>query len=131
MDESWPWTKNYWKGKTPTYINSGGDFNFEQIASLAPDLILALYADIDTETYKKLTSIAPTVAQSKDYDEYTTPWTDITLTAGRARGKGPQDKDRKSVVEGKSVSVSEALGGRRIMKKKQNISTHKPLTHHK
>ncbi len=87
MDESWPWTKNYWKGKTPTYINSGGDFNFEQIASLAPDLILALYADIDTETYKKLTSIAPTVAQSKDYDAYTTPWTDMTLTAGRASAK--------------------------------------------
>src|SRR3546814_9213230 len=58
--------------------------------SLAPDLILALYADIDTETYKKLTSIAPTVAQSKDYDAYTTPWTDMTLTAGRALGKGPQ-----------------------------------------
>lgn len=90
MDESWPWTKDYWKGKTPTYINSGGDFNFEQIASLAPDLILALYADIDTETYKKLTSIAPTVAQSKDYDPYTTPWTDMTVTAGRALGKEPQ-----------------------------------------
>ncbi len=87
MDESWPWTKDYWKGMTPTYINSGGDFNFEQIASLAPDLILALYADIDTETYKKLTSIAPTVAQSKDYDAYTTPWTDMTLTAGRASAK--------------------------------------------
>ncbi|GAA3179810.1 hypothetical protein GCM10020255_073230 [Rhodococcus baikonurensis] len=57
---------------------------------LAPDLILALYADIDTETYKKLTSIAPTVAQSKDYDAYTTPWTDMTVTAGRALGKEPQ-----------------------------------------
>src|SRR3546814_12016856 len=29
--------------------------------------------------------------------------------------------DRKSVVEGKSVSVSVELGGRRIIKKKQNI----------
>ncbi|MGQ5694628.1 iron-siderophore ABC transporter substrate-binding protein [Rhodococcus erythropolis] len=99
MDESWPWTKNYWKGKTPTYINSGGDFNFEQIASLAPDLILALYADIDTETYKKLTSIAPTVAQSKDYDAYTTPWTDMTLTAGRALGKEPQAQQLISDTE--------------------------------
>src|SRR3546814_12688071 len=34
-------------------------------------------------------------------------------------------KDRKSVVQGKSVSVRVALGGRRIIDKKKNIITHK------
>src|SRR3546814_14279965 len=33
--------------------------------------------------------------------------------------------DRKSVVEGKSVSVSVDLGGRRLIQKKTNIRTHK------
>src|SRR3546814_11038284 len=33
---------------------------------------------------------------------------------------GPGDEDRKSVVEGKSVSVRVDLGGRRIIKKKKN-----------
>src|SRR3546814_18659372 len=32
----------------------------------------------------------------------------------------PTSSDRKSVVEGKSVSVSVDIGGRRIMKKKKN-----------
>src|SRR3546814_11408686 len=36
----------------------------------------------------------------------------------RARGEAPQD--RKSVVEGKSVSVRVDLGGRRIIKRKIN-----------
>src|SRR3546814_10990058 len=38
----------------------------------------------------------------------------MTLNTGRYR-----DQDRKSVVEGKSVSVRVALGGRRIIKKKR------------
>src|SRR3546814_3246146 len=33
----------------------------------------------------------------------------------------PRDRDRKSVVEGKSVSVRVDLGGRRIIKKKTHI----------
>src|SRR3546814_19963524 len=47
---------------------------------------------------------------------------------GRPRGKGPLSDhlayltaDRKSVVEGKSVSVRVDLGGRRIIKKKKQI----------
>src|SRR3546814_19177937 len=39
-------------------------------------------------------------------------------------------KDRKSVVEGKSVSVRVDLGGRRILKKKTHNSTHNLLNDH-
>src|SRR3546814_15829744 len=35
-------------------------------------------------------------------------------------GRGSTNQDRKSVVQGKSVSVRVALGGRRIIKKKTN-----------
>src|SRR3546814_17237468 len=42
-------------------------------------------------------------------------------------GHAPGAADRKSVVEGKSVSVRVALGGRRIINKK----TSKSLQHHK
>lgn len=87
MDESWPWVEQYWQDEKPTYINSADVVNYELIASLEPDLILALYADIDEESYTRLTQIAPTVAQSADYDAYTTPWTEMTLTAGKAVGK--------------------------------------------
>ncbi|WP_072801798.1 iron-siderophore ABC transporter substrate-binding protein [Rhodococcoides yunnanense] len=87
MDESWPWVEQYWKDQKPTYINTADEVNYELIASLEPDLILALYADVDEESYSRLTQIAPTVAQSPDYDAYTTPWTEMTLTAGKAVGK--------------------------------------------
>src|SRR3546814_14063556 len=43
-------------------------------------------------------------------------------------GQPPHMKDRKSVVEGKSVSVSVDLGGRRIIKKKKKKET-KTKTH--
>src|SRR3546814_20722203 len=39
---------------------------------------------------------------------------------GRHRRRGGQKQDRKSVVEGKGVSVRVDLGGRRIIKKKNN-----------
>src|SRR3546814_7603184 len=37
----------------------------------------------------------------------------------------PVNEDRKSVGEGKSGSVSVGIGGRRIIKKKYNMKTHK------
>src|SRR3546814_17432563 len=40
---------------------------------------------------------------------------------------GPAAADRKSVVEGKRVSVREALGGSRIIKKKNNIPQNAPI----
>src|SRR3546814_16349157 len=43
------------------------------------------------------------------------------LNGGDACGGGGLDRDRKSVVWGKSVSVSVDLGGRRIIKKKKKI----------
>src|SRR3546814_21155968 len=39
--------------------------------------------------------------------------------AGAPGGRGPGDLDRKSVVEGKSVSVRVEIGGRRPIKKKK------------
>src|SRR3546814_16213953 len=57
------------------------------------------------------------------------PSTGTARTAGRGgRRRGSRGsrararRDRKSVVEGKSVSVRVDLGGRRIIKKKKNIN---------
>src|SRR3546814_13094296 len=51
---------------------------------------------------------------------------EVAAALPRVDGQAP-DLDRKSVVEGKSVSVRVDLGGRRIIKKKKNerIKTHK------
>src|SRR3546814_20672246 len=49
------------------------------------------------------------------------------LGAAQATDRGRR-LDRKSVVEGKSVSVRVDLGGRRIIKKKQKETTHDMMT---
>src|SRR3546814_16633154 len=52
----------------------------------------------------------------------------ICLSASHSRGRAcPREgggRDRKSVVSGKSVSVSVDLGGRRIIRKKTKDHTH-------
>src|SRR3546814_20476147 len=45
------------------------------------------------------------------------------LAMGDAEPRGDEEQDRKSVVEGKSVSVRVDLGGRSIIKKKTRIKT--------
>ena len=41
-------------------------FDFEQIASLAPDLIIGTNAGMRERDYEKLSKIAPTIASPKD-----------------------------------------------------------------
>src|SRR3546814_11057650 len=45
-------------------------------------------------------------------------------------GKAVETRDRKSVVEGKSVSVRVDLGGRRIIKKKSTMNKYIPFNPH-
>ncbi|WP_424805315.1 ABC transporter substrate-binding protein [Rhodococcus sp. 27YEA15] len=91
VDATWPWVADKWNGATPTYVSSSsGELLYEKILTLEPDLILALYANLDDGEYSKLSAIAPTIAQSGVGAPYTTPWTDMTTTAGKALGKTPE-----------------------------------------
>jgi len=55
----------------------------DQIAALKPDLIVAVNAGLDADTYKKLSAIAPTIAQSDD-DAFFEPWKDQATAIGQA-----------------------------------------------
>lgn len=86
----WPWERAAWGDKpAETVSNKSFEINFEKVASLRPDLILGLYADLDRTKYDKLSRIAPTVAQAKG-TAYTTPWRDLTRTAAKAVGRVDQ-----------------------------------------
>jgi iron complex transport system substrate-binding protein len=50
------------------------EINFESVAALQPDLILAVHSGFDRGEFEKLSKIAPTVAQSGKWGEYQTPW---------------------------------------------------------
>jgi iron complex transport system substrate-binding protein len=82
----WPWEN--WGGSPPKVISTGGfDINYEAVAAQRPDLILGIYQDLDDAKYKKLSAIAPTVAQSAKFKPYTTPWRDETRSIAEAVGK--------------------------------------------
>src|SRR3546814_19128515 len=53
--------------------------------------------------------------------------TDAETRHGLDRCRPPAPADRKSVVEGKSVSVRVDIGGRRIIKKKKKMTEKKEL----
>lgn len=65
-------------------LNLDNGIQVDQIAALKPDLIVAVNAGLDADTYKKLSAIAPpTIAQS-GYDAFFEPWKDQAAAVGTA-----------------------------------------------
>nr|WP_042183100.1 iron-siderophore ABC transporter substrate-binding protein [Kibdelosporangium sp. MJ126-NF4]CEL15355.1 ABC-type Fe3+-siderophore transport system, periplasmic iron-binding component [Kibdelosporangium sp. MJ126-NF4]CTQ95606.1 ABC-type Fe3+-siderophore transport system, periplasmic iron-binding component [Kibdelosporangium sp. MJ126-NF4] len=86
----------------PTVLpNEGSGPEFEKIAALRPDAIIGLYSGLTQEQYDKLTKIAPTVAQPKEYPDYGIGWQEMTRKVGKVVGKSAQAD--------KLVADSEAL----------------------
>jgi iron complex transport system substrate-binding protein len=86
-----PWAKDKLNGAPlPTVLTDASGPEFEKIASLRPDLIIGLYSGLTQEFYDKLSKIAPTVAQPKEYSDYGIPWQDTTRTVGKLVGKSAE-----------------------------------------
>jgi iron complex transport system substrate-binding protein len=77
----------YGGGELPTMLQSADGIPVEEVAALAPDLILGLYSGMTEKEYDLLSKLAPTVAQNGDYADYGTPWAETTLVTGQAIGK--------------------------------------------
>lgn len=76
-----------------TELNQDDGIQFEKIAGLQPDLILALYAGLEKADYDKLSQLAPVVAAPKGLVAYGIGWQDQATTVGRAVGR-PQKMQR-------------------------------------
>src|SRR5690348_7001259 len=63
----WPWARPKLGDAKPVVLNLDNGIQVQQIAGLKPDLIVATDAGVDQDTYQKLSSIAPTLAQSGGY----------------------------------------------------------------
>jgi iron complex transport system substrate-binding protein len=102
----WPWERARWGGQPPQVISTGGfAINFERVAAQRPDLILGVYQDIKPGDYKRLSRIAPTIAQSRDHKPYTTPWREETLTIAEAVGRKAQGQRLIEDVNAKFAQV--------------------------
>lgn len=100
----WPWAENLLGDAQPAILGSE-DLNFEQIASLKPDLILGLYSGLEDAEYEKLSQIAPTIAQSGEHADFGTPWQVMTRVAGQALGKADEAEALVADVEATYTSI--------------------------
>jgi iron complex transport system substrate-binding protein len=103
-----PWATPAATGPTPEIVSNAGEINFEKVASLRPDLILAIYEGLDRSEYDTLSKIAPTVAHPAQYDPFGAPWQDMTLTVGRALGREQRAEELVATVEQRFAAVRAA-----------------------
>lgn len=85
----------------------GGDLNFEQIATLKPDVIVGLYAGLTEEEYATLSHIAPTVAQPAEHPDWGIPWQELTRKIGLIVGKSAEAETLIADLEARFVQIRE------------------------
>jgi iron complex transport system substrate-binding protein len=111
INTQWPWVKDKWGETRPEVIMNNGDAgpNFEKIAALRPDLIIAVYSEIDQAAYDKLSKIAPTVGRTKTEKEpFSAPWQDNALHIAKALGKADEGKAMVQGIQDKLAAVKKA-----------------------
>jgi iron complex transport system substrate-binding protein len=96
----WPWAQDELGDAEPVVLPDPEQLNFEAIAELEPDLILAVYSGLTEDQYQTLSQLAPTVAQSGDHEDYATPWYEMTEVIGRTLGREDDAEQAIRRVEG-------------------------------
>ncbi|ROO86279.1 iron complex transport system substrate-binding protein [Actinocorallia herbida] len=111
INTQWPWVKDLWGATKPEVIMANGDAgpNYEKIASLRPDLIIAVYSEIDQAAYDKLSKIAPTVGRTKTEKEpFSAPWQDNVLQISKAVGQEAAAKEKITAIQGQLDAAKQA-----------------------
>jgi iron complex transport system substrate-binding protein len=120
----WPWAQPKLGQAQPAVLSLDNGLDFDKIAALKPDLIVATNAGVDKDTYNRLSSIAPTIPQSDDHPFFE-PWkvqaaaigqavfqldqmkslvSDVDKMFTDAANANPQFKDRKAILLQGSLS---------------------------
>ena len=111
INTQWPWVKDKWGSTTPEVIMKNGDTepNYEKIAQLRPDLIVAVYSEADQAWYDKLSKIAPTVGRTKEEKEpFSAKWQDNALQVAKAVGKGDEGTKMIKAIDDKVAEAKKA-----------------------
>ncbi|GEE01105.1 iron siderophore-binding protein [Gordonia spumicola] len=111
------WALDKVTGEKPKIIMSE-TVSFEEVAALKPDLIVAVYSDVDKSMYDQLSKLAPVIVQKADYADYQQPWDVTTLEIGKAVGKPAA---AQSLVDGVKAKMA-ALAGRHPEWKTKSLS---------
>ncbi|WP_232662510.1 ABC transporter substrate-binding protein [Pseudonocardia sp. TRM90224] len=102
---TWPWAQDELGDAKPEVLRNADELEYEKIAKLDPDLIIAVNAGTDQGRYDRLTAIAPTIAQPKGAVDWFSPWDTQTLQIGKALGK---EREATALVTGIKERFAEA-----------------------
>ncbi|MEM7799149.1 MAG: ABC transporter substrate-binding protein [Chloroflexota bacterium] len=105
-----PWAEDSFSGdELPDVLNlAWREINFETILSYDPDLIVAVSSGILEEEYDQLAKIAPTLAQSGDYNAFGMPWDEAAILIGEAVGKSAEAEAIVDDVKAQFAAAIEA-----------------------
>ncbi len=102
---AWPWAQPKLGQAQPVVLSLDNGISVDQIAGLKPDLIVAINAGLDADTYQKLSAIAPTLAQSGD-DAFFEPWKEQATAVGQAVFQADQMKSLIDAVDKQFTAVA-------------------------
>ena len=103
----WPWAQPKLGTAKPALLNVDNGIQVDRIAALKPDLIVAVNAGLDSDTYQKLSAIAPTIAQS-GADAFFEPWKDQARAVAKAVFKADEMDRLIDTVEARFNSIGQA-----------------------
>lgn len=101
-----PWIREAIEEKgaqMPAVLANGEEPPYQDIAELAPDVILASYSGLTEEQYDLLSEIAPVVAYPGE--AWSTPWRDVITITGEALGRS---EDAEAVLDDIDQQVTAA-----------------------
>jgi iron complex transport system substrate-binding protein len=102
----WPWALQKLGSAQPAVLSLDNGLDFEKIAALAPDLIVATSAGVDQDSYSRLSAIAPTIPQTGD-QPFFEPWKDQATAIGQAVFQADQMASLIDVVDDKFTEVAD------------------------
>lgn len=103
----WPWARQKLGSAQPTVLSLDNGLEFDRIAALKPDLIVATNAGVDQDSYTRLSSIAPTIPQSGT-EPFFEPWKIQAAAIGQAVFQADQMNALINAVDNKFTDVAKA-----------------------
>jgi iron complex transport system substrate-binding protein len=114
----WPWAQSQLGSAQPAVLNLADGLQFDQIAALKPDLIVAANAGVDQDSYNRLSGIAPTIPEAADQPPFFEAWKTQASTIGAAVFQADQMKSLVSQVDAKFADIAKSnpeFSGKKVL----------------
>lgn len=96
----WPWATAANGTNKPKVLTVDDGLQYTQIAALRPDLIIAVNAGLDADSYAKLSKIAPTLGPASSKANWFASWTTMFTPIGQILGRSQQmEQQTKSIKD--------------------------------